>query len=341
MTNNIFNLIINDCSEISDSKKFNFFKNKKILITGSTGLLGHYFIAFFINLLKSKSKPKKITLLHKSSLPGYLKFLNKNKYFAIKRVNLSKENFKNFEKYDCIIHAATYAQPSEFIKNSLETINLNTFVTYKLIKLLKPKGKFLFISSSEIYSGIKDKIISENFSGVTTPEHIRACYIESKRCGETIVNEFRKEKIDAVSARLCLAYGPGFKINDERVLSQFIKRALKEKKLEISKGQSNIRSYIYITDVIRMLLNILLIGKRNVYNIGGKSKISILDLGKKISKLTSAKFLSRKNEKNKDGAPAFAKISIKNYEKEFGKIKFTNLNDGLNKTIEWYKSLLV
>ena len=97
----------------------------------------------------------------------------------------------------------------------------------KLIKLLKPKGKFLFISSSEIYSGIKDKIISENFSGVTTPEHIRACYIESKRCGETIVNEFRKERIKAVSARLCLAYGPGFKINDERVLSQFIKRAFK------------------------------------------------------------------------------------------------------------------
>ena len=341
MKNNIFNLIINDISTVYNYKNYKFLKNKRILITGATGLLGQYFIGFFLNSLQSKFKPQKITLVHKSDLPFYLKFLKKNKFFDIKKINLSSKNVNKLKKkYDYIIHSATYAQPSEFIRNAHETINLNTYVTYKLIKLLKHNGRFLFISSSEIYSGIKKKNINEDFNGNTNPNHIRACYIESKRCGEAIVNEFRKKKIHAVSARLCLAYGPGFKINDGRVLSQFIKKCITQRKIKIIKGQNNLRSYIYITDVIKMLLNIFFKGKKNVYNVGGNSKVTILNLGKKISKLTSAKFLSKKNDKSNDGAPEFAKIDIKRYEKEFGKLKFVNLNDGLEKTIDWYKKLI-
>ena len=89
-----------------------------------------------------------------------------------------------------------------------------------------------------------------------------------------------ERKIHAVSARLCLAYGL-FKINDGRVLSQFIKKCITQRKIKIIKGQNNLRSYIYITDVIKMLLNIFFKGKKNVYNVGGNSKVTILNLGKK------------------------------------------------------------
>ena len=93
MKNNIFNLIINDISKVYNYKNYKFLKNKRILITGATGLLGQYFIGFF-KLLQSKFKPQKITLVHKSDLPFYLKFL-KNKFFDIKKINLSSENLKN------------------------------------------------------------------------------------------------------------------------------------------------------------------------------------------------------------------------------------------------------
>ena len=340
MKKNKFKFIIEDSSKIYNQNKFKFLKKKNILITGATGLLGQYFIGFFLNALDSKYKPNKITLIHKSSLPSYLNFLNQNNFFKILKLNLSSGKLSKLKNYDYIIHAATYAQPSEFIKNAHETINLNTYVTYKLIRLLKPKGKFLFISSSEIYSGINKKIINENISGITNLDHIRACYIEAKRCGEVIVNEFRKKKVNAVSARLCLAYGPGFKSNDGRVLSQFIKKTVTKKEIKLVKGHNNIRSYIYITDVLKMLLNILFKGKQNIYNVGGNSKVTILSLAKKITKLTSAELALKKNTKIiDDGAPDFAKIDIKRYKKEFGKMKFVKLHEGLKKTISWYKIL--
>ena len=116
-------------------------------------------------------------------------------------------------------------------------------------------------------------------------------------------------------------------------LVSLLRSVLLKRKIKIIKGQNNLRSYIYITDVIKMLLNIFFKGKKNVYNVGGNSKVTILNLGKKISKLTSAKFLSKKNDKSNDGAPEFAKIDIKRYEKEFGKLKFVNLNDGLEKLL--------
>ena len=86
MKNNIFNLIINDISKVYNYKNYKFLKNKRILITGATGLLGQYFIGFFLNSLQSKFKPQKITLVHKSDLPFYLKFLKKNKFFDIKKL---------------------------------------------------------------------------------------------------------------------------------------------------------------------------------------------------------------------------------------------------------------
>ena len=124
-------------------------------------------------------------------------------------------------------------------------------------------------------------------------------------------------------------------------MSQFIKKAIRNKEIKLVKGHNNIRSYIYITDVLKMLLNILFKGKQSVYNVGGNSKVTILSLAKKITKLSSAKLSLKKNTKIiNDGAPGFAKINIKRYENEFGKMKFIKLHEGLKKTISWYKILL-
>ena len=71
---NIFEeYIIKPTNKIYVKNDYKFLKNKKILITGSTGLIGHFFIGFFYHSLKSKFSPKKVDLIHKNSLPNYLK----------------------------------------------------------------------------------------------------------------------------------------------------------------------------------------------------------------------------------------------------------------------------
>jgi UDP-glucuronate decarboxylase len=340
MINKTFNIISDECSNIYSQSKFKFLKDKRILITGASGLVGQYLIGFFLESLKTKYKPKKIFLVSRSKLPKHLNFIKKNRYFEHKNINLSNISKLNIGKFDYIIHGATYAQPLKFTKNDIETILLNTTVTNELIKLMNKKGKFLFISSSEVYSGLIKTKLRENDIGNTNPSHFRSCYIESKRCGEAIVNAYRKKGYNAKSARLCLAYGPGVKKDDNRVLNEFIKKGMLSKKITISGGEKNTRAYIYITDAIKMLTNILFFSKENVYNVGGNQKISILGLAKLIAEELKVSFINKKDKKNNQGAPNHVQINIDKYKKEFGNLKFTSIKKGLYKTIEWHKKII-
>ena len=340
MINKTFNIISDECSNIYSQSKFKFLKDKKILITGASGLVGQYLIGFFLESLKTEYKPKKIFLISRSRLPKHLSFIKKNRHFEHKSMNLSNISKLNIGKFDYIIHGATYAQPLKFTKNDIETILLNTTVTNELIKLMNKKGKFLFISSSEVYSGLIKTKLKEDDIGNTNPSHFRSCYIESKRCGEAIVNAYRKKGYNAKSARLCLAYGPGVKKDDNRVLNEFIKKGMLNKKITISGGEKNIRAYIYITDAIKMLTNILFFSKENVYNVGSNQKISILGLAKLIAEELKVSFINKKDKKNNQGAPNHVQINIDKYKKEFGNLKFMSIKKGLYKTIEWHKKII-
>jgi hypothetical protein len=103
--------------------------------------------------------------------------------------NLVNEDFlKSLDNYDIILHGANYGQPGKFMENKIETILLNTYTTNCLINKLNKGGKFLFISSSEVYSGLEKESYNENDMGMTNSLHDRACYIESKKWNSRDVN---------------------------------------------------------------------------------------------------------------------------------------------------------
>ena len=340
MKENIFDIIIDDTKKIYDKKKYRFLKDKCVLITGSTGILGNYMVGFFLNSLKSKFKPKKITLIFKSKLPAYLNFLKKNKRFKLVRKDLSLSKKINLKKQDYILHLAGYGQPMRFMDDPIKTFELNTGSLNMLLKKINQNGSFLYLSSSELYSGLNGKI-KEDKIGLTNTNHPRACYIESKRGGETIMNIYREKfGINAKSARLCLAYGPGTKLEDKRVLNQFIEKALKLNSINMNDSGTALRSYIYVADATKMLLNILFFGKKPIYNVGGKEKISIIKLAKKISRILKVPVVAKKTSYSKGfGAPKNAFVNISLYEKEFKNSKFVKLDEGLRNTIKWQKML--
>ncbi len=92
--------------------------------------------------------------------------------------HVSHKQLENFElpQVDYIIHAAGYAAPAIFTKQTIETIQVNTDTIIKLIQHLKPEGSFLFCSSSGIYKGI-DHLATEDDIGTTNPQHGRSAYI--------------------------------------------------------------------------------------------------------------------------------------------------------------------
>ncbi len=244
-------------------------------------------------------------------------------------------------KFDYIIHAAGYGQPLKFSREKLNTIKINTDFIYTLFHFMKPGGKFLFVSTSEVYSGAPSPH-KETDIGTTTPQHPRACYIEGKRCGEAICMAYKEQGYDVKIARLALAYGPGTKKGDTRVLNQFIEAALVHGNIHLRDEGKAVRTYCYVEDAAKQILNILFKGKDIVYNVGGINTTSILGLACEIKKITDCLVITRgvydclKTEDK--SAPDDVRLDMTKTLSEFP-MEFVSLDEGLKKTIEYQKTL--
>jgi len=245
------------------------------------------------------------------------------------------EIFSSMKDFDYVIHAAGYGQPQMFSKDKLMTIGVNTELTKDLFTCLKPNGKFLFISTSEVYSGAKSPH-KETDIGTTTPQHPRACYIEGKRCGEAICMAYKEQGYDVKIARLALAYGPGTKKGDTRVINQFIEQGLTTSAILMKDRGDAIRTYIYVEDAVQLMLKILFEGKDIVYNVGGTSTLSVYELAEKIGEQCGV--LVGRGKTSLDGAPDDVRLDMTKTLTEFPR-DFLSLEEGLRLTINYQKEL--
>lgn len=337
--NKLAKLIYDDTENIVKKIDFSELNKKTILITGATGLIGASLVASLKRAVDiSNINVEVIAIVHNKPSFYYKDLLPKNT--KIIAGDLTNTDFlKSLPKADYIIHAAGYGQPGKFLADPVKTLKLNTLASFFLLEKLKPAGKFLFISSSEVYSGLDKIPYKENDIGNTNTTHQRSCYIEGKRAGEAICNAYRDLGVEAKSARLSLAYGPGTKENDSRVINSFIKKAIDGKINLLDEGKAK-RTYCYVTDAIEIMWKILFLGKDSIYNVGGKSKITIGELAKKIGNVLNTPVIFPKNTKNSlQGAPDDVYLDMSKTEKEFRKTDYIPLDEGLKKTINWQLQL--
>ena len=310
---------------------------KSVLVTGGTGLLGTYFIECLKKVpdisIASVSK-RGADDLEVDSIEWDMASVDSDASYNVRNI-----------KYDYIIHAAGYGQPEKFMDDPMGTIAINTSALRKLFTNWLGRdplntGKLLFVSTSEVYSGLTG-MCKEEQVGITNTTHPRACYIEGKRCGEAIVNAWR-DRVDAKSVRLALAYGPGTKPNDTRVLNEFIQRGIQEGEVRVQGDGTGRRTYCYISDAMEMMLNILLPGKEPIYNVGGIEAVTINELASMIGDILNVGAILPKEEKGllwSKGAPKDVGLNLSLYERDFGKKEFVSLEEGLTKTIEYQKQL--
>ena len=192
----------------------------------------------------------------------------------------------------------------------------------------------VFLSSGAVYGDppISELPISEEYPGNSTVFSTRASYIESKKMGEVLcLNSFSK----VYSARLGYIYGPG---NCKgRAMGEFINQAIIDGKIFIKGFGSELRSYCYVTDAIKMILYLLLNGKDRVYNVDGNSSISIFEVAAMIAKYFNAKLISNCASSGIEGAPKNFQLDNTKICKEFNIINFVPFEDGLIRTMEWNK----
>lgn len=338
MPNKYRTLINKDANYLAEKLDFNnFFDGFSILITGASGLVGINFLSYFAQLQTLGIKLKITGVINLDSTSLIEDFASVDGINILKGDLTDTKFFNTINKHDLIIHAAGFGQPGKFLANKIPTIQLNTTCTLSLFNLLNKDGRFLYISTSEIYSGNQNLPHKEEYIGTTDPYHPRASYIEAKRAGETICNVYRKLGINAASARLSLAYGPGTKLDDQRVINQFIQKAIKTKKISLQDMGEALRTYCYISDAIEIMLNIIYKGEKSVYNVAGDSRTNIADLAKKIGRILQVPVEFPSKPIRKDDAPEDVSSSLQLIKEEFNKNIFIPLDVGLKNTIEWQK----
>jgi len=240
---------------------------------------------------------------------------------------------------DVIIRAPGYGQPGKSLADPIKTVHLNTAATALLVDKLPRDGAFLFVSSSEIYSGSTHTPHTESDIGTTDPAHPRACYIEGKRCGEAICHAATAKGLRMRIGRLALAYGPGTRTDDQRVLNSLVRRGLTEGEIRLMDQSRGRLTYLYVTDAAAMLLSILLSGNEPVYNVGGISSATIFDLAHIIAREIKVPMSAPQEDADLAGPPTDFALDLSRYTSEFGKTKFVPMDEGLRRTIAWQRRL--
>jgi UDP-glucuronate decarboxylase len=333
-------IIEDDCINILKKVDISIVKNKNILITGASGIVGVYILKC-LKLIDNVDRVK-ITCWINSDIDPVFNGLYENCTIIKKDITDEKalEELKNMPNYDYIFHCAGYAQPNKFLENKVKTIQLNTYSTIKLFENLTNNGTFVFMSTSEIYSGLDYENINEDQIGTSNTSHPRSCYIEGKRCGESICQAYKEMGYNVKVIRLSLAYGPGTKKNDQRVLNSLFQKAFEKQEIRLLDSGSSIRTYGYISDIIEMIWNISISGKHSIYNVAGNSVITIKDLANKIGKITNCPVnFPIDNSYGLAGNPSVVNLSLNRYMLEFSKDNFISLDEGLQKTYLWQKAL--
>jgi UDP-glucuronate decarboxylase len=337
---NEHNILIDDALNLLNVFDLRLINNKSILITGASGLLGLSLVATLYAAAKMKGVDFKLTVIFRSEpeqpLSNFLTELNAS-VFVLDLADQSVLNHLDY--YDLIIHAAGYGQPGKFLADPIKTISLNTTVTINLLKLLNVNGKFLFVSSSEVYSGCAALSFTEQDIGTTTPQHPRSSYIEGKRSGEAICFAAYQSGVNAYSARVALAYGPGARYGDQRVLYNFIESGIKNGHIRLLDQGEALRTYCYVTDALEIFSHILSEGTRPVYNVGGKSKVSIKRLAQMIGKRLNVPVSFPESNSGLVGSPTSVELDMSFVDREFSKSNYRDLESGLDRTIQWFLSL--
>ncbi len=316
----------------------------KILITGINGFLGKHILDKLLDKNDSSDIDKIVGIDNFISSKREEKYKNNIKYNFIES-NLIKFDFNRLEKFDIVIHLASLASPVYYKKYPLETIDIGTTVTRKLLeKCIEWNASFIFFSSSEIYGNPPSENIptQEDFKGYVSCQGPRSCYDESKRLGETLCYIYNKKfNVNTKIIRPFNIYGPGMSIEkDFRMIPNLIKSALIKRPVNIYGTGNQTRTFCYYTDAIDGIIKVMENGAYGeTYNIGNdKPEISMIDLVKLFRKTINIDLsykLTPYPEYYPDDEPIRRLASIDKARKDLKFNPKVTLEAGLTKTWNW------
>lgn len=309
---------------------------KKILVTGGAGFLGSHLCT---RLIHEGHEVIAVDNFYTGNKDNIIHLLN-NPRFELIRHDVT---FPLYLEVDEIYNLACPASPIHYQYDPVQTTKTSVHGAINMLGLAKRlKAKILQASTSEVYGDPTIHPQKEDYWGNVNPIGIRSCYDEGKRCAETLFFDYwRQHQIRIKVARIFNTYGPNMHPNDGRVVSNFIVQAIKGEPLTIFGDGTQTRSFCYVDDLIDGLVELMNSSNdiTGPINLGNPHEFSMIELANLVIEFTNSKskinfcLLPEDDPKQRQPEINLAKCQLK-WEPNI------ELNDGLKKTIEYFRKVL-
>lgn len=312
----------------------------RILITGAAGFLGSHLTEYLLN------KGHQVVGMDNfiTGDPQNLAHFANHQNFSFIRHDVANFIFVP-GKLDAVMHFASPASPN---KNSpygypnlpIQTMKAGALGTHNALGVAKANNAiFLLASTSEIYGDPLEHPQKETYWGHVDPVGPRSMYDEAKRFAEALtMSYYQYHQVNTRIVRIFNTFGPRMRLDDGRVIPNFIQQALKGEPLTIYGEGKQTRSFCYVSDLIDGIYKLLLSEVKTPVNIGNPSEMSILELAQSINEITNNNAgIVIKDNMRLGNDPERRRPDITKAKNELGWEPIVNLKEALEKTIPYFK----
>ncbi len=308
----------------------------RAVVTGGAGFLGSHLVD---RLVERKWEVVVFDNLITGSVENLKRHLDGGK---VRFVRQDVTEYLDVEDaLDYVYHFASPASPVDFERYPIQVLKVGSLGTHNALGLAKAKkAKFLLASTSEVYGDPQVSPQPETYWGNVNPIGPRGVYDEAKRFAEALTMAYRRmHGMDTRIARFFNTYGPRMRLDDGRVVPNFLAQALSGEPLTVHGDGRQTRSFCYVDDTVEATLRLAESSFQEPVNIGSEFEFEILDFAKTVIRLTGSRSEIRHVAAMADD-PKQRRPDLSRARSELGWEPAISVEDGLNKTIAHFRDRL-
>ncbi|MEZ6139096.1 MAG: UDP-glucuronic acid decarboxylase family protein [Zavarzinella sp.] len=240
---------------------------------------------------------------------------------------------------DNVLHFASPASPVDYLNYPIQTLKVGSLGTHVTLGIAKEKGaRYLLASTSEVYGDPIEHPQKESYWGNVNPIGVRGVYDEAKRFAEAMTMAYhRTHNVNTHIIRIFNTYGPRMRLDDGRVLPNFMGQALRGEPLTIYGDGSQTRSFCYVTDLVEGIYRLLQTDYHLPVNLGNPAEITILEFAQEILKLSGSSSGIEYKELPQDD-PKVRKPDISRAKELLGWEPKIDRSEGLSRTLDYFRN---
>lgn len=309
----------------------------RILITGAAGFLGSHLSDKFIGEGHTVVGMDNLITGNMDNIAHLM---------GHERFSFIKQDVSNYiyvaGAIDAVLHFASPASPNDYLEYPIPTLKVGSLGTHNTLGLAKAKGaRYLLASTSEVYGDPQVNPQPETYWGHVNPIGPRGVYDEAKRFAEAMTLAYQRyHGLETRIVRIFNTYGPRMRLNDGRVVPNFVRQALLGEPLTVYGKGNQTRSFQYYSDLVDGIYRLLLSDEKLPVNIGNPVEMSVTDFAHAVVKIANSGskvvFVEPEDDRFTDD-PKVRRPDITKAKEVLGWEPKVDLETGLTKTIAYFR----